>query len=230
MIRAKFKRSAAHLVPYSMFILGVSMGSANHRGEALEAIVSCLNATHLSRGIVDVSDTLRRYSFMTTMNESAAANRARELGDRWLAENARALQALKADTRIVRWDDWLADHRFRSYKARFTEAYHNSPALRAAIAKDVRHFHRRSFNAAAAGRVELELSVQFYLEELAVMSIQFEDYPAAQVYPGRELACLKLVRSGMLPDIPCGIRNTAFIPINVYDDPSGPTSAPHAVF
>ena len=220
MIKAAFKQSTSHLAPYERFLMGISMGSQNHTGEKLKAVVQCLNQTQLTQGVIDISDTLRRYSYMQDMPPLQARRKALQDGQSWLTKNKETLAKIKAKTHIVRWDTWLKDTRFPKYLKQFQNAYKDCPSLRSAIAKDIDRFYSRRFNDAAQDKTNLNLSIAFYLEELAVMSIQFEDMPTAQIYPGKELECLKLVRSGQVPNVPTGIQNARFFRINVYNKPA----------
>ena len=229
MIKAKFKQSTKHLRPYSRFVMGISMGSHNHTGNRLQAVVECLNQTTLTKGVIDVSDTLRRYAYMNDMSADQALKKSRADGQRWFADNAATLDQIDADIEVVHWKRWLEDERFPRYLKMFQDAYKASPALRSAIGKDIDRFYSRKFNAAALSQKSLDLSVAFYLEELAVMSIQFENDPTAQIYPGKELECLKLVRSGKVGNVPTGIQNARFFRINVYDKPANSNALELAV-
>jgi tRNA-dependent cyclodipeptide synthase len=219
--KATFKNSIRDLTKFNKFVLGISMGSNNHRGEAFKATVDCINRSGLKQGILDVSDTLKRYTLMMDMSEDEARKQAAEHGRKWVIENTEALKQFKIPVSIEHWDTWLNNPRFNEYLTQFRDAYNNSPTLRAAIAKDIDNFYCRRFNDAAQNLKTYDLSVRFYLEELAVMSIQFEDNnDAAQFYAGKELNCLKLVRSGKVPNAPKGIQNAKFYRINVYDAPA----------
>ena len=89
------------LAPYKHFVLGVSMGSGNHKGEAIEAIVTCLNKTHLETGIIEVSDTLARYQYiMDGMDLKGAYEKACEVGAAWEKDHEGLLEQLRADCKI----------------------------------------------------------------------------------------------------------------------------------
>ena len=219
--RAAFKTSIKNLKNFNNFVLGVSMGSENHTGEAFEATVECVNTSGLKQGIIDVSDTLKRYSYMADLTEIEARQKAEECGKKWVIENTESIKKFRIPVNVLHWDTWLNDKRFSQYFYQFQTAYETSPPLREAIEKDIADFNKRRSREFLQTKREHELSVSFHLEELTAASIQFEDNPAAaQLYAGKELNCFKCVRSGQIPNIPKGIQNAQFFRINVYNVPA----------
>ncbi len=215
--KAAFKGSTKTLADFDKFVLGVSMGSQNHTGEAFTATVDCINKTDLKRGILDVSDALRRYS-INAQDSNAAHDEAADQGQEWVIENTEAIEKFRVPVNVEHWDTWLNDDRFNDYLAQFTRAYNNSDVLRDAIKADIENYFNR--RGVAPDDTMTDASTRFYLEELAVMSIQFEDEPAAQIYAGKQLNCLKVVRDGLVPDVPKGIQNAGYFRLNIYDAPS----------
>jgi len=120
---------------------------------------------------------------------------------------------------LVHWDRWLNDPRFSGYEILFHNAFDTNLVFRMAVMKDIQHHYSRKYNQNMHDRDsrDIDLSKRFYLEELAVLSIQFEDYPCAEAYPGRELECVKLVRSGQVPNVPKGIQNAVYAKLFVHD-------------
>ena len=88
-----------------------------------------------------------------------------------------------------------------------------------AVMQDIQRFYWRKFNQNLHERSssDIELSKKYYLEELAALSIQFEEYPCVEIYPGRELDCLKIVRSGRIKGVPLGLRNAVYSSLFLYD-------------
>ena len=209
MIKAAFYNAATHLVDYNLFILGISVGARNHRGPYLKAIVKLLNDRAQQNGIINVADTLRRYTFMAQgIPEEDAIKKAQAMGNQWVSENSHILTDLDAQWRMLRWDKFLKDPRFYDYLKRFDRALAVSDVLQNAINDDTMNFYKRiKGKTYKPSPLELRCSTTFFIEELAVLSIQFEDHPAAQIYAGKELQCLKVVRAGLVPDVPTGIQN-----------------------
>jgi hypothetical protein len=72
----------------SAFVLGVSMGSQNHEGESLKAIVNAINESRFKSGLIDVSDTLNRYRYLQQgFTARAAITKARQEGQVWIERN-----------------------------------------------------------------------------------------------------------------------------------------------
>lgn len=225
MWKAKFKTSVRSVPASAGFVLGVSMGSRNHVGGAFRAVVQCLNAAHFEGpGVIDVSDTLARYRHrLAGASKEEAWERARQSGAQWVHDNRSSLGALRKPHVLIHWERWLQDPRFVPYRGRFRRALARCSALSDAIDADIERFAGRRDDDLLCDRSSeaYALSVEFYLEELAVMSIQFEDHPGAlQVYPGKQLHCLKAVRAGRVPDVPGGIPSSRFCRVNVYEAPA----------
>lgn len=205
-------KSNATWKKYPHFCLGISLGSKNHEGEALEAIVDWLNRAGFSEGRVDFSDTLHRYNVMMDegLDEHSARKRILEDSDAWITRNHRTLDKLVMPHELISWDRWLHHPKFSAYKAEFERAYQNNPHFRQAILNDVGHYFSRRDDLALS-QVEpekIELSVAFLIEELAAHSILYGEYPCAVVYPGREQESFKLARSGLLKGIPTGMEQS----------------------
>ena len=205
------------------FHLGISMGSAHHAGAALAAIVDWANCAGFENGLIDVSDTLNRYNLMRDgLDEDTARHRASEQGKAWVASNKAILERLKMPYKVIHWDHWLSDDRFPGYEQAFAVAYEEDADFKAAILRDIRYYHFRKSgqNISDLSPRDIEFGKRFYFEELAALSIQFEDYPCAEAYPGRELESLKLIRRGQVKNAPKGIQNANFAKIFIRDLPA----------
>lgn len=216
-ISAKAPTKWSHL---PNFHFGVSMGSRLHTGLHLESIVYWANEHGFEQGLIDVSDTLNRYNHMLSgMSESDAQKVAREEGRDWYNANRPILENLRMPYEVVFWDYWLNHPDFAQYNEAFHAAFHADPAFRTAVTKDIQHHYMRKYghNLHERSQSDIELSKQFYLEELAVLSIQFESYPCAEIYPGRELECAKLVRSGSVKNVPLCLQNAVYAKIHVIE-------------
>nr|MBI1231934.1 tRNA-dependent cyclodipeptide synthase [Cytophagales bacterium] len=222
MLKASFKNSAIHLAEYDTFILGISMNTTSHSGQALGKIVELINSREHKKDIINVGDALYRFTYMAQgMSEEEATAEALKLGDDWIAQNISILEGLESDWKILRWSSFLEDPRFNGYYDQFAKAYEESDLLRSAIARDIRGFYARTRGSEYRPTdLEIECSTRFFIEELAVYAIQFEDYPSAQIYAGRELESSKLARLGRIPNVPQGTQNCRFFRVNIYDVPA----------
>lgn len=201
------------------FHLGISMGSGHHHGETLTAIVDWLNTHNFECGMIDVSDTLNRYNYMIAGTpEKEAFEITRREGVKWELQNKQVLSNLKMPIKLIHWDQWLQDPRFNPYHSAFHAAFDRNPAFRMAIMQDIQRHYSRKYNQSIHERsaADIELSKEFYIEELAVLSIQFEDYPCVEVYPGRELDCVKIVRGGQVKGVPDGLKNAVYASLFIH--------------
>lgn len=195
------------------FVLGVSVGSPSHEGDSLAAIVDAINGGSFSKGVIDLSDTLKRYKFMTEgMNETEAVKCALAGGDAWLGRNQKFLDRFKVEHLDVRrWNEWIEHPDYLETRKLFEKLYESSSELRDAIDHDIRRYYVRSYS--AIGTIEphaYELSRQFFLEELAAHSLLYSEYQGVNVYPGRQLECFKIIRQGQLPDAPQALVSSPY--------------------
>lgn len=195
------------------FVLGVSIGSPSHEGGSLAAIVDAINGGTFSKGVIDLSDTLKRYKFMTEgMSETEAAKLALTGGDAWLGRNQKYLNRLKVERLDVRrWNEWIEHPGYQETRKLFERIYESSSELRNAIDHDIRRYYARSYD--AIGKIEpraYELSRQFFLEELAAHSLLYTEYQGVNVYPGKQLECFKIVRQGRLPEAPQALISSPY--------------------
>ena len=215
---------------YSNFCLGISLGSQNHDGEALQSIVAWLNANQhkpdpknpdqgagFRQGIIDFSDTLHRYNYMIEglkigLSHSDAIMQTMQASDIWLAKNRATLDKITIPHTVMHWNRWLMDDRYPEYRDRFQNAYSAGGLFQDTVHEDVRlYLGRRCKADVDLAKVDprvLKLSVDFLLEEMAAHSILYEDFPCAVVYPGRQQKSFKMVRAGLVADVPTGMQNS----------------------
>lgn len=196
------------------FVLGVSLGSPSHESGALEAIVDALNLGNFSKGVVDLSDTLKRYKYINDgMDDLAAIKRARAEGDAWLARNAHILDKLSVNKiEVRRWDEWLIHPQYESTRNLFEELYKTNAELREAIDRDIRNFHERAYG--TVGEISpnsYELSRKFFIEELSAHSLLYTETNGVNVYPGKQLECFRVVRDGKVLGAPQALIQSPYV-------------------
>lgn len=193
-------------------VLAISLHNPNNSGEAFKETIDLVNHNKgFTRCLIDLSDTLNRHNYMMIDNitEEEAMKKARYHGDRWLDRHGFLLERLNIPHHVIRWDNWRTKPEFKSTLNKFQKAYDESQPLKAAVHSDVSRFYeRRGKSIGHIKPIELKHSVDYLLEELACHSIMYENLHAANVYPGREQDCYKLVRSGKVPNVPMGLMNS----------------------
>lgn len=237
MIKAKVK-NAPKWKEYKTCSLGISLQSPNHVGEKLAAMVDWVNSTgHFERCVVDLSDTLHRHNLSVLHNVplAAAHKMAADLGNEWLDSNRKILDQLDIPCEVVRWDHWLPHADLAANRKAFDNAFERDENFRNALLRDVGHFFERTQGKSLENvpDSEIKLSMEYLLEELAVHAIFFKEYPCATIYPGRQQESFRLVREGLVADVPKGMTQSCYVPIFLYEITQGPVKPasandPHA--
>ncbi len=195
----------------SSFMLGISMGSQNHEGEALEAIVDRINEGGFTHGVLDVADTLNRYRYIGDgIPEREAIEITRNEGGDWLERNNHIISRLRMPVAVHRWDEWLSHPKYPETIAQIRELYANNHILCQAVEQDIDNFYVRNYGTAEVSSERRHLSVEYYLEELAVAAIMLDEKPSLVMYPGKQLNCFRLIRDGKVPEAPPSLSNSSF--------------------
>lgn len=200
--------------------MGISLHSRNHTGKALSSIIDWINDNaHFKSFRVGLSDTLNKHSYMMDgMNIQEAHAHALKVGDTWLSENSEALSRLQVDTEIIRWDNWQQSRpeAIEENTQRLLKAYDKTPLFRDAINADINAFYaRKGIKGAFSGA---QHSLNYLIEELAVYEEIFRDYPCITLYPGKQLKCFEVIRSGIIANISETIPRTNFMRLNIRED------------
>ena len=204
------------------YCLGVSLGSHNHQGDALAAIVDWINRQeHFVSGIIDLSDTLHRFNIMMDagLSEAAARQEAARISSEWCQRHWPILRTLKVPFEYITWDHWLSDGRFEIYKHAFEESFRSGGPLADAIRGDVNAYFKRRFGHGieTASAHKTMLCVSYLIEELSAHSILYQAFPnRVTIYPGRQQRCYALVREGGLPDTPRGLCTSLHVRLVIH--------------
>jgi hypothetical protein len=201
-------KSRAEWKNYKNAHLGISLGNPNATGQALQAIIRFINESQFTRCFIDLSDTLHRHNFMHRfgLNEKQALLRARNEGDKWLEQNFKTLEQLNIDWELYRWEHWLGIEQVHTYHERFKELFARNALFQSAVLRDIYSFTARNGTPLSA----------YLLEEIAVLSYYFKNYPCAKLYPGKEQDCMKMVRLGELPAAPAGLSNSFYTQLWIH--------------
>lgn len=178
-----WKRSAIVRLP-------ISVGAANHEGEAFVATLKWLaTLPHIEKIYVNVCDTLQRHNLMRAgLDAERAMLQARAEGALWLARNEDALELnLTAPYEIVRWDYWLNHTAFPALLQNVEARYEADRDFHKSVEQDIASFLARfkAKNDCAGGEEAMRVSSKRYiLEETAIREIQQIEQPACDIYPG----------------------------------------------
>lgn len=193
----------------------------HHQGLALKAIVDWINQQNFQNGLIDISDTLNRHNHMISgISEIESYEISKREGLKWELQNKDVLAELKMPVQIVHWDHWLQDERYPIYLRAFEKALEKDLHLKMGMMSDIERHYQRKYKQTLHERSssDVALSQKYYLEELAVLTIQFEDFPCAEFYPGKELDCVRAVRSGNVKNVPMGLLNAVHVPMFLHEE------------
>jgi tRNA-dependent cyclodipeptide synthase len=185
--------------------LMISVGQPYHEGRKLQAVADWLNRNPAIREVhISVNDLLQRHNYIAGgMSEQGAAAAALAEGTLWIERNADILSAIKAATTITRWEQWFGHPDFpRTSNA--LAAYADTDAVfEQALHTDAHTLaDRKTRRGEAVPNFDrlVARSYDYAVEELAVFAIQSRELPAAEVYPGSNLASAQYLIGKTLPE------------------------------
>jgi tRNA-dependent cyclodipeptide synthase len=173
--------------------LQISVGQAYHEGSKLSAVVAWINRNETITSVdISVNDELQAHTLMALgYNADEAQYRAAKAGADYVERNAGILGGLTAPATLTRWWDWLNAPSYQSTKSAFDDAWLRDPQLRSACNIDSRWIvEQRSKQGMPVHDVQhwVAHSTNYVREEMVVFAIQSALGPAAEIYPGRNLA------------------------------------------
>lgn len=200
--------------------LGISLHSSNHVGEKLECIINYIN-NNFDSCVIDLSDTLYSYHYMSTegLSHAEAHCRAQQEGDKWLKENQEILNKLSVPYEIIRWNHWLNHTDFLSLKLEYRELFENDEVFRGAVLKDIYTYYKRRHNKDVSNVPVkmLKSSIAYLLEEITCHTLLARDIQCVNVYPGKQLECFKVIRDNLVENAPQGLGEFGHIRLNLYE-------------
>jgi tRNA-dependent cyclodipeptide synthase len=185
--------------------LMISVGQPYHEGKKLQAVVDWINRNPEIREVhVSVNDLLQRHNYIADgMSEQRASAVALAAGTLWIERNADILSGIKADTTITRWDDWLSRPAFTRTNTALAAFADQDILFEDAICKDARAVAERKMKRGETiANVDrfVTHSHDYITEELSVFADQCRELPAAEVYPGSNLASAHYLIGKKLPE------------------------------
>lgn len=185
--------------------LMISVGQPYHEGRKLKAVIDWINRNPGIRQVhVSVNDLLQRHNLIAAgLSEDRASATALAEGSLWIARNENILSGIKVPVSITRWQDWLS-HADYVPASTALAAYANADILFGeAIHTDARTLAgrkiKRGETVANPDRL-IAHSHDYLTEELSAFAIQSRELPAAEVYPGSNLASAQYLIGKKLPD------------------------------
>jgi tRNA-dependent cyclodipeptide synthase len=194
--------------------LGVSVTSPNWQHDHFASILD-FAAEHFKSIRIDVTDLLYRHNFMAEgLPPALATARAGELGADWLERHRMLIEACPMKPDVIRWGQWYENPDYASLLDSFQTAYADSQIFQDAVEADVDGFFRRQGREPTPA--ERQHSRDYLIEEVAVLSLQARDRRSIKLYPGDELACLNVVRRGLVEGAPRGLEHEQFAKVRFH--------------
>jgi len=167
---------------------------------------------------VGVNDLLQRHNAEAqgVSGEQATALALAE-GALWLARNEPMLSLMNAPRVTTRWQEWLAHKDFKVALRAMRQLAQDDLGLADALEQDSTAVaERRIKRGEFAGDLETMRahSREYVLEEMAVFALQCRDIPAAEVYPGSNLAAAGYLVGRKLPDVLAPLSSRHFTRID----------------
>lgn len=212
-----------HIESKDRFCLGVSIGSLNHEDERLSAIVEWINQFGFKEGVIDLSDALYRYTYISHgMPQDKAMSKAIQDGGNWLERNNKIISQLNPSVQIIRWNYWLQKPEFFEHMKYFLSLYEKDKYFRDAIDGDIERFHTRKYGTSlgVSNTLAHAQSVNYFCEELSAHSMLLSEYPSVVIYPGRQLDSYNVIRKGVVSGMSNSIKNSPYVRLCLYEAPA----------
>ena len=171
--------------------LMVSVGQEYHEGKKLAAVVAWINRNPgIAEVHVSVNDHLQRHNLLAAgVDAGEAGRRSRAEGSLWLARNQSALAAISAGLVVTRWQDWTGRLEFDGVRRALADQLRADPVLEQAVETDAQALAaRKTRRGEGVPASWIGHSRDYVREELAVFALQCASLPAAEIYPGSNLA------------------------------------------
>lgn len=193
---------------HSAVTIGVSVTSPNCTGEKFAAVLAFAE-NNFKQVRIDLTDALYRHGLAAEgIEASAALMQAKSFGALWLVQNSDEIERSTIKPNLIRWADWYKHPNFEATLSGFKDAFRASAVLRSAVNLDIEDFGRRRDRVLTSSLYDG--SKNFYIEELAVMTLQARELGGLRLYAGSELNCVQLVRRGGVKEAPSGLEKEQF--------------------
>ncbi|HEX4078297.1 MAG TPA: tRNA-dependent cyclodipeptide synthase [Rhizomicrobium sp.] len=185
--------------------LMISVGQPYHEGEKLRAVVDWINRNPSIREVqVSVNDLLQRHNHIAAGIDPQRANAVSSLeGTAWIERNEATLSELRVPHSFTRWDEWLDRPEFDPAREAIIRLSETDAGFAAALDTDAHALAERKRNRGEAlndYNRHVSHSRDYVIEELAVFALQAQSKPAAEVYPGSNLASAQYLVGKKLPE------------------------------
>lgn len=205
--------------------LGISLNGRNHEGARFTALAEW-TAAHFGEVHLFVADSLQRHNIMfaTGQNEAVAAAAGIALGDAWMAAHAEAVALLDVPV-VHRWEDLKKHFDFEAENRNLHALYAADTTFAALIDADIKGaWLRKLKNGVFDDKTDYAAfarhSVDYIIEELAVMAHFHEIFPGVEAYPGDHLKLITAPERLSITALPRSLRNYPLIKVGYRSNPA----------
>lgn len=174
----------------------ISVGQSKHEKDKFDNTLNWAEK-RFDKMTILVNDSLQRWNIMHNISEDMAYKQSKQAGDEWIKRNLRDKDLPQDKVRVIRWDEWLENPKYKEKLALVNDLYKNNATFKAEIEAEINRFQERNnynFNP--------DLCRKYLLEETAVFQIIFEEEEeAADVYPGSTLLPVTIAYEGKIKEL-----------------------------
>lgn len=189
--------------------LEVSVNNERQKGPYLAAQVALINQT-FQHCLIRMGDTLFRHNLFDTQPPEEAWENSKKMGDAWIEDNRKLLDALTVPLTIIRWDESLSQPGFPTIHAGLRDLYNKAASFRQAVNQDVAAFTRRNPDA------NPERCTDYLLEEAAADIAFCRLTRVSRIYPGKELNTYAYLSRPNIPEELKGLETSPHIHVSFH--------------
>jgi tRNA-dependent cyclodipeptide synthase len=221
MLRVKVKRGAQWVTGGCCRVC-ISVGAPFAEGDNFRLVMEWLRKYFTECHVV-LADTLQRHNLPSYLSEEDREKAVRIAGDAWLAHNLSVVRAAGTRTEFSRWNDWLFHPDFDHYRQQIQELYLAGGEFRSAVHRDINSFLARRYSWHELGDIAYSRCCRYVLEEVAFVALIETKLPSVEVYPGSQLAAVKVFRQTEIEGAPASLAKVRFVELRF--SPLGNSSA-----
>jgi len=201
---------------YDTARLEISVGQPYHEGEKFKATISWA-AERFPNVVLLVNDSLQRYNLMfeNGLPEESAERISCKQGSEWMRRNYPVAYGCQA----ICWNEWKARAEYpeTSYKTR--NLFDRNERFRTSLTDAISEVWERRSKCHPAYSPErkeefFNLSIDYLLEETAVLAMAYKEFPGVSVYPGSFLEMWSMFVDTAIEDAPEGLKNAHCVRID----------------
>jgi tRNA-dependent cyclodipeptide synthase len=158
-------------------LLFISVGQAYHEEGKFLSTIELVNKYQFKSCDIVMADTLQRHNFKGAMGNYQAYEYTKNAGDIWLKRNQMALEQLKHQHQIIRWDELLFHKDYTNYRKLIDEEIARNEDYREALSSNARIYIERlqNINPNVAEEELFANGLEYLVEEMPIVMPMWAD-------------------------------------------------------